>query len=201
MACREFGTVRRLPSGRWQARYRNRGGRLVAAPETFGTKGDAAAWLARVQTDQGRGDFVDPRAGRITLATFAERFLAERVLADRTTETYRGLLEGHIMPGLGDIEIGQLAPGTVRAWHARLARQHPSTAAKAYRLLRAMMKTAVADELIARSPCRIEGAGKEPTSERPIATLAHGFRRSCCWRPGANSAKANYAPYADETST
>ena len=34
------------------------------------------------------------------------------------------------------------------------------------------MKTAAPDELIARSPCRIEGAGKEPISERPIASLA-----------------------------
>lgn len=172
MARRDFGTVRKLPSGRWQARYRNRGGRLVTAPETFGTKGDAAAWLAVVQTDQARGDFVDPRAGRISVAAFAECFLADRVLADRTRETYRGLLDGHVLPALGDIPIGQLAPGTVRAWHARLAGDHPSTAAKAYRLLRTMMNTAVLDELIVRSPCRVEGAGKESAAERPIATLA-----------------------------
>lgn len=172
MARREFGTVRKLPSGRWQVRYRNRGGRLVAGPETFATKGDAAAWLARVQTDQARGDFVDPRAGRITVAAFAELFLADRVLAERTRETYGGLLARHILPAVGDIQIGQLAPGTVRSWYARLAREHPSTAAKAYRLLRTMMNTAVSDELIARSPCRLEGAGKESAPERPIATLA-----------------------------
>lgn len=172
MGRRDFGNVRKLPSGRWQARYRNRGGRLVAAPETFATKGDAAAWLARVQTDQSRGDFVDPRAGRISVAAYAESFLADRVLAERTRETYRGLLDGHVLPALGDIQIGQLAPGTVRGWYARLAREHPSTAAKAYRLLRTMMNTAVSDELIARSPCRLDGAGKESAPERPMATLA-----------------------------
>jgi integrase len=172
MARRDFGTVRKLPSGRWQARYRSRGGRLIAAPETFASKGDAAAWLARAQTDQGRGDFIDPRAGRITLTVFAEQFLTERVLAERTAETYRGLLDLHILPALGDIELGQLTPGAIRAWHARLARRHPSTAAKAYRLLRTMMNTAVTDELIARSPCRIETAGRESAGERPIATLA-----------------------------
>ena len=172
MARRDFGTVRKLPSGKWQARYRNRGGLLVAAPETFATKGDATAWLARAQTDQARGDFVDPRAGRVTVAAFAELFLADRVLADRTRETYRGLLDGHVLPALGGIQIGQLAPGTVRGWYARLARDHASTAAKAYRLLRTMMNTAVSDELIARSPCRIDGAGRESAPERPIATLA-----------------------------
>jgi integrase len=145
---------------------------MVSAPETFTAKGDAAAWLAKVQTDRARGQFVDPRAGRITVAAFSERFLADRALAVRTAETYRGLLDIHILPTLGDIEIGQLAPGTVRTWHARLARRHPSTAAKAYRLLRAMCNTAVTDELIIRSPCRIEGAGTEQAEERPIATLA-----------------------------
>src|ERR1700738_2369794 len=159
MSRREYGTVRKLPSGRSQARYRNRGGRLVPAAETFSTKGDAAAWLAKAQTDRARGDFIDPPAGRVTLAAFAEQFLAERVLAERTTETYRGLLQGHILPTLGDIEIGQLAPGTIRAWNARLARRYPSTAAKAYRLLRTILNTAVTDEMIVRNPCRVEGAG------------------------------------------
>lgn len=77
-----------------------------------------------------------------------------------------------MLPALGDIQIGQLAPGTVRGWYARLAREHPSTAAKAYRLLRTMMNTAVSDELLARNPCRLDGAGKESAPERPIATLA-----------------------------
>lgn len=171
-ARRDFGSVRRLPSGRWQARYRDRSGMRIPAEETFATRGDAAAWLARAQSDQDRGVFIDPRAGRITLEAFAERFLAERVLADRTSETYRGLLDGHVLPTLGGLDIGQLAPGTVRGWYARLARAHPSTAAKAYRLLRTMMNTAVADELILRNPCRIDGAGRESAPERPIATLA-----------------------------
>lgn len=35
---RQFGSIRRLPSGRWQARSRNTSGRLVPAPRTFATK-------------------------------------------------------------------------------------------------------------------------------------------------------------------
>lgn len=172
MGRRAFGSVRKLPSGRWQARYRNRGGRLVAAPMTFATKGDATAWLASTQTDQARGQFVDPKAGRLTLRQFSEQFLAGRVLSQRTHETYEGLLAGHILPILGDIEIGQIGPGTVRTWHVRLAKQHPSTAAKAYRLLGAMFNAAVRDELISRSPCRVERGGREDAAERPIANVA-----------------------------
>lgn len=43
--------------------------------------------------------------------------------------------------------------------------------AKAYRLLRAILMTAVDDELISRNPCRIRGAGNESPAERPILTV------------------------------
>jgi hypothetical protein len=44
--------------------------------------------------------------------------------------------------------------------------------AKSYRLLRAILNTAVTeDELIIVNPCRIKGAGDERASERPVLTL------------------------------
>ena len=48
---RQFGAIRRLTSGRWQARYRDGGGRMVTAPQTFATKGDAGRFLATVEAD------------------------------------------------------------------------------------------------------------------------------------------------------
>ena len=45
------------------------------------------------------------------------------------------------------------------------------TAAKAYRLLKAILNTAVDDGLIRRNPCRIKGAGQEKSAERPILTV------------------------------
>ncbi|WP_432868319.1 tyrosine-type recombinase/integrase [Microbispora rosea] len=51
-----------------------------------------------------------------------------------------------------------------------------STAAKAYRLLRAVLMTAVEeDKLLSRNPCRIKGADNEQTPERPILTVAQVF--------------------------
>jgi integrase len=50
-------------------------------------------------------------------------------------------------------------------------------AAKAYRLLRAVLMTAVhEDELIRKNPCRIPGADQEKTPERPVLTMAQVFR-------------------------
>jgi len=42
MTRRDYGSVRRLPSGRWQARYATPAGEGTTAPETFGTRAGAA---------------------------------------------------------------------------------------------------------------------------------------------------------------
>src|SRR5690625_378897 len=41
-----LGSVRKLPSGRFQARYTGPDGVTHKAPTTFDTKGDAEAWLS-----------------------------------------------------------------------------------------------------------------------------------------------------------
>jgi hypothetical protein len=53
----QFGTVRKLLSGRWQARYRDSCGRIIAAPSTFPTKTDpthSSRWLTRPGQRVGR---------------------------------------------------------------------------------------------------------------------------------------------------
>ncbi len=62
-AGRQFGSVEKLPSGRYRARHRYEGAWL-SAPTTFTTKADANAWLAKPQTDLGRGTWVDRNRGR-----------------------------------------------------------------------------------------------------------------------------------------
>jgi integrase len=49
------------------------------------------------------------------------------------------------------------------------------TVAKAYRLLKAILNTAVDDGLIRRNPCRIKGAGQERSPERPVLTIRQAF--------------------------
>jgi hypothetical protein len=72
---RVAGAIRKLPSGRYQARFRGENGRLRPAPVTFATKADADLWLASAATDTARGEWVDPRAGNVTLAQYAARLI------------------------------------------------------------------------------------------------------------------------------
>jgi integrase len=49
-------------------------------------------------------------------------------------------------------------------------------AAKAYRLLRAVLTTAVEeDKILPSNPCRVRGAGEEHAAERPVLTVAQVF--------------------------
>lgn len=140
---------------------------------TFATKSDALAHLSAVEVDPRRGAWIDPRAGLVTLDDYSTTWIASRpALRPTTVARYRMLLDRHILPVLGRNRLIDISPGMVRSWHALLARRYASTAAGAYRLLSAMLRTAAADELIARSPCKVTGAGVEHAAERPVASIA-----------------------------
>lgn len=168
---RHFGSVRRRSSGKWQATYRYEG--CLYSEGTFSAKADALAYLSSIESNLRRGAWIDPRAGKVTLRDYANQWIKRRPdLAVRTTELYGYLLRQHINPALGDMHLVALVPSGIRGWHAELSARHPSTAAKAYRLLSSILRTAVTDGLILSSPCKVDGAGIERPLERPIATLA-----------------------------
>jgi integrase len=175
---RRFGAVRQLSSGRWQARYPGPDGLLRTAPHTFERKRDAEVWLTHTEADIKRGDWIDPDAGRVPFAEYAEAWINERPgLRMRTQELYRGLLRLHLLPTFGNRSVADVSFPTVRTWRKALLDAGVSeiTVAKAYRLLRAIMNTAVEDGLTVRNPCRIKGGGLEPSPERPIVSIAQAY--------------------------
>ncbi|MET9522911.1 tyrosine-type recombinase/integrase [Streptomyces coeruleorubidus] len=169
---RRFGAIRRLPSGRYQARYPGPDGVMRPAPFTFETTADADDWLAERQTEIRRGDWRDPDAGAVGFRAYSEKWVEERELAPLTQDLYRYLLDKHLF-ALADLDLDEITAPRVREWRAERLRLTgaKTITAKAYRLLKAIMETAVDDELITRNPCRIKGAGKEKAAERRIATV------------------------------
>ena len=140
---------------------------------TFDRRKDADIYARLLEADRVRGTAVDPRAGTEKLAAYASRWLQQRrvngrPLAPRTTELYEDLLAHHILPALGALGVAKITTEAVRGWHAEVSSHaSPTVAAKAYRLLHAIMTTAEEDDRIGRNPCRIKGAGAESAPERP----------------------------------
>lgn len=175
---RRFGNVRKRHSGRWQARYVGPDGIERTAPNTFDTERLAKKWLTVVESEIIKGEWVAPEAGEVEFGGYGERWIAERRLAPRTRENYEDLYRLYIRPHLGKLAIGAIKPATVRSWRATLLGQGATEpqAVKSYRLLRAILNTAIKeDTLIRENPCRIKGYDSYHTPERPTATVAQVF--------------------------
>jgi integrase len=152
---------------------------MRTGPETYERKGDADKALVLIEAQMSAGEWTDPERAKIRLGDYASAWIAERPgLRPRTADLYRWLLGKHITPYLGGVLLSKLSTRLVREWRATLLRNgvSVSVAAKAYRLLRAILMTAVEeDRLLPRNPCRIRGAGDEETGERPVLTVAQVY--------------------------
>jgi integrase len=175
---RSFGSIRKLPSGRWQARYRGPDGLLRSAPQTFAYKTDASKWLALAQAELLSGGWIDPQAGRILFPVYAAAWIDERPgLRPKTIQLYRYLFRAHLQGAFGSATVAGITEADIRRWRANMlaAGVTAVTAAKAYRLVKSIMATAVDDGLIRRNPCRIKGASVEKSPERPVLTISQVY--------------------------
>lgn len=189
---RQFGNIRKLPSGRYQARYRSPDtGELIPAPTTFTTKKTAAAWLAEVQSDIERGRWRSPdevaaeeaaaeaaaeRTEVLTVAQLADVWL-ETIPSDNHRVISASRVRRFINPELGDIRIDELTRERCDAWHrdmeSTLCPGAPTQRVRTYAALHAMLKMAVHQDLIAANPLRIKGLLVDrPVREPQTATPA-----------------------------
>ena len=128
---RASGAVRRLPSGRWQARYTGPDGALRTLG-TFATKAEADQELAHEVSRMAHGVWRDPRLGEQPLGEWFRGWIATRGdLAPSTRELYSRLLErwidaevpvvGGARPRtvrLGAQSLASVTPAAVREWDA-----------------------------------------------------------------------------------
>ena len=155
MKRRQFGSVRRLPSGRWQASYWHVGRRHIAEV-TLLTKADANAYLAHVETQIRRGSWIDPWGGHVGFAEWAEEWKSTIVDLRPSTKTRDvGYLERYVLPRFGSLELGEIDHMMVRSWVAELSASGlaPSTTTKAAQLLSKIMRAAVQAGYLPKSPC------------------------------------------------
>lgn len=174
---RDTGSVRQLPSGRWQARYRDADGALHPAPQTFDTKLDAASWLA----DYKDGVAALEPAERVIVPTFreyADAWLASGgrrgSLKPRTRDLYADHLERFILPMFGDLKLDRITATRVRSWYGSLDESKPTQRRQVYGLLSGVMATAVKDRVggLTVSPCTVDGAHKlDRKGTTTVATL------------------------------
>ncbi|MGV8972262.1 MAG: tyrosine-type recombinase/integrase [Rhodoglobus sp.] len=175
---RAFGTIRRLPSKRYQASYIGPDGRRHVGWSTCLVKADAEVWLRDEELLIDRGQWTSPArrspidiASPMTLAEYAAATLrrratrARRPIRPTTVDLYAKLLDLAILPTLGRLPLVDITPAIIARWYESLP-PNPTQNGNAYQLLRSIMNDALEDELIDRNPVKIKGAGKPQPKRR-----------------------------------
>ena len=179
-----MASVKKQPNGRWRARYRDDTGKEHA--RHFPRKVDARRWLDEVTTSVVTGQYVDPRAGTVTFERFYAQWsqrqvwvASSRVSADHAAASVT----------FAQVPLRSLRRSHVEHWVKTMStRLVASTISTRMSIVRAVLRGAVADRVIATDPSegvvlprrrKREAAMQIPTSDevaRLIACAEHPFR-------------------------
>jgi integrase len=190
------GKVRKVKSERhgsglrYHARYVGPDGteRFKSFPDR--QKRLADQWLAHIEADMARGQYIDPRAARITFQQYAERWVATQGADPNTQASMESQLRLHAFPYLGSRPLGSFQPAQVRDWVRQLQESgvRGSCARTIYSNVRAALSAAVDDGHLPRNPCAARSV-RPPTvdnkrvvpwtPERVFAVRAAMIERFC----------------------
>lgn len=144
-----MASIARRPDGRWRARYRDEQGREHA--RHFRRRQDAQRWLDEVTTAVTLGQYVDPKAGRVTFSAFY-RDWATRQVWESTTERAMDLSARTVT--FGDVPMGKVRRSHLEQWVKIMsdAGLKPGTIRTRTNNVRSVLRAAVRDRVIALDP-------------------------------------------------
>jgi len=163
-----MASIKQRPDGAWRARYRDDAGKEHA--RHFALKRDAQRWIDEISASVLTGQYIDPRAGRITFREYAEQWRATQVHRDQTADSYESRLRRHVYPVIGDMPLAAIKSSTVQGLVKRLSTEGegraalaPSTVELVHKVVSTVFRSAVRDKKIPESPCvdiRLPRVGK-----------------------------------------
>jgi integrase len=138
---------------RWLAVWHDPNGREQS--EAYERKADAEKKISVMGADLARGDYIDPRAGRVLFGDLAERWLASRIVDPSTEIRYASLYRLHVGPAFARRQVKSIKPSQVQEWLSDLRnRFEVSTVRTSFLVLQGVLDLAVADEAIRQSPAK-----------------------------------------------
>jgi hypothetical protein len=114
----------------------------------------AEQWLTQTEADKARGQYIDPRAARITFQQYAENWVTHAP-DPNTQASMESQLRLHAFPYLGSRPLGFFQPAHIRDWVRQLQEigVRGSYARTIYFNVRAALSAAVDDGHLPRNPC------------------------------------------------
>lgn len=155
---RSFGAIRQLPSGRWQAKYRDpRTNKLTPAPRTFAIKAQAEQWLTTVEADLLRDEITRPKVDAprdVTVDAWAEEWLGLKRAKRATTIDRDRYALAYAKPVIGETIVRDVRPAHIAKIVEDMEELAPSTIRRNVNVLAAMFSAAEEADLTDRSPVR-----------------------------------------------
>jgi len=162
---------------RYRAQYRRPDQRLTQK-RGFRTKREAELFLATVEVDMSQGRYIDPSLARVTVAEWLQIWLAARSDLRTTTRSRVGqIIQKHIDPHLGRIQIGNLTRLQVQEWVSAIPGA-PATVRKTVNVLSGALRFAVEDGRLPSNPAqrlklpKVVKTAKRYLSHEQVAALA-----------------------------
>lgn len=121
----------------------------------FERKTDAEIFDVNVRADVSRGLYIDPEAGRVSLAEYAATWRRIQLHADSSEDRIERGFRLHVDPYLGRLPLVAIRHSHVQAWvRDRATELAPSTVGFLYTYVAAVFAAAVRDRLVGISPCQ-----------------------------------------------
>jgi integrase len=175
---RQWGSVRSLASGRYQARYFDPDTRrMVPAPQTFTAKGAADRWLAVKRTELDAGSGVDDKAGNRPLREWWPGYWrSTQSRKPHTRAGYETAWRLRIEPRFGPMPVRRIKPSHIDDWITDMIEQSLSVSkiTESLGVLKRVLDQVVRDRVIAANPCLLRAATlpKRSQMERPVLSPA-----------------------------
>jgi len=171
-----MASIAKRPDGQWRARYRDEAGREHA--RHFPRKADAQRWLDEVTTAVVTGQYVDPKAGRVTFKSFYADW-SKRQLWQATTVVAMDLAARSVT--FAELPLSRIRKSHIEQWVKGMqsAGLKPATVRTRFDHVARVFRAAGDDRLIAVNPAkavrlpalrRAEAAMRLPTTAE-VGTL------------------------------
>jgi len=176
-----MAVVRRvLDSGSvvWRARVYFKG--RIVTQRSFERRVDAKQWEADQIAKLREGTWIDPARGRVAFDQIAEDWQQSRQhLAMRSQETTRFLLDAYILPALGRVPIGSIAPLDVDRLLTALTERGLGTATRrrVLSVIRLVLDHAIRDRRLGENVARDVEPPRGRTKREPHWLRAEQLKR------------------------
>ncbi|MFE9252255.1 tyrosine-type recombinase/integrase [Streptomyces sp. NPDC007088] len=140
---------------RYRARYVGPDGTEKSKSFPDKQKRIAETWLANIEADMSRGDYIAPEAGKVTFGQYATKWMATQMTDPATRESVEMRLRVHVLPHIGKRPIGSFTPTHLRLWMRTLedAGLSPAYRRGIFAHVSTVFTAAAEDRLIRANPC------------------------------------------------